>query len=110
MTTDERLDRIDNAIDRLFELHTETKRFLLDFRTETANRLDWLEKRLDIVGGNVAALEAKIGPYTKATEEFGASMTHIGRVLSQHTDANFDLATRVAKLEENVAKLMNPAA
>jgi|SRR6185437_5330072 hypothetical protein len=103
MTTDERFDRLDAALERLTQ-------YILEFRTETVRRFEWLEKRIDIVSGNVSALEAKIGPYTKATEEFAASMTHIGRVLSQHTDANFDLATRVAKLEENVAKLMNPAA
>ncbi|HXS96536.1 MAG TPA: hypothetical protein VN736_18160 [Candidatus Limnocylindrales bacterium] len=92
MTTDERFDRIDAAVERLTQAVERLTQYVLEFRSESVRRFESLEKRIDIVSGNVSALEAKIGPYTKATEEFAASMTHIGRVLRQHTGANFDPA------------------
>lgn len=103
MTTDERLDRIDASIARLMQ-------YVLDFREETATRLKVIESRLDVQAATLNSIEARLPALTKAIFESGALSSQLVIEQSKQKASAADLAARVAKLEEAVAKLEKPAA
>jgi hypothetical protein len=89
MTADERFDRIDANIERLSErieasvvrlgrLEDNLARltqYVLDFRGETASRLEIIENRLDVVAANINNIEARFPTITKAILDFGKPTT-----------------------------------
>jgi ABC-type transporter Mla subunit MlaD len=103
MTPDERFDRLEGAIERL-------TRYVLDFRQETAARLPTIENRLDVLSSTLASLDARQPALTKAILDFGSLATQLQREQSRLNDTVTDVSTRVAKLEEIVSTLIDPAA
>jgi hypothetical protein len=103
MTTEERFDRVDSAIERLTQ-------YVLDLRQETATRLQTIDDRLDILSSTVASLDSRHPALTKAILDFGSLATQLQREQWKLKDTVTDVSTRVAKLEEIVPKLIDPAA
>jgi ABC-type transporter Mla subunit MlaD len=103
MTADERFDRVDGAIERLTQ-------HILNFRQETAPRLQTIDNRLDMLSSTLASLDARQPALTKAILDFGSLATQLQREQSKLKDTVTDVSTRVAKLEEIVPKLIDPAA
>ena len=110
MTTEERFDRLDGAIERLSDLHRTLTEYVLDFRQETATRLQAIDNRLDVLASTLASLDARQPALTKAILDFGSLATQLQREQSRLKDTVTDVSTRVAKLEEIVPKLIDPAA
>jgi ABC-type transporter Mla subunit MlaD len=110
MTTEERFDRVDSAIERLCGLHGTLTGYVLDFRQETATRLQTIDNRLDILSSTLASLDSRHPALTKAILDFGSLATQLQREQSRQKDTVTDLSTRVAKLEDVVPKLIDPAA
>jgi chromosome segregation ATPase len=110
MTTDERFDRVDSAIERLSDQHRTLTQYVLDLRQETAARLQTIDNRLDILSSTLASLDSRHPALTKALLDFGSLATQLQREQSRLKDTVTDVSTRVAKLEEIVPKLIDPAA
>jgi 3-dehydroquinate dehydratase len=89
MSTDERFDRIDASIGDL-------KQYLIAMRTETINRLDIIENRLDTLTNTVHSIDLRLPALSKAIADFGSVATRLTR---DH-----------AALEAKVSKLVDPAA
>jgi hypothetical protein len=70
-------------------------------------RLDSIEQRLEILGASVTSIN--IQPFTKGLIDLGSLVGQVTRAQQMSTDRHFDLETRIAKLEQQVAKL-TPAA
>jgi flagellar capping protein FliD len=92
MTTDERLDRIELSIENLARSTESLTRYVLDFRTETINRFQMIDTRLDVLSATVASLDSRMAPLTKAILDFGA------------------VANRLQVEQSRLAKLVEPAA
>ena len=65
MTTDERLERIEKSI-------ADVNRYLVDFRSETINRLEIIDSRLTTLTGLYQSVEARMAPLSKAVLDSGA--------------------------------------
>jgi prefoldin subunit 5 len=114
MTTDERLDRIEQSIQNLAQ-STESKfqnlerligkvtqssetnfqnlnRYVLELRTETINRFEIIDNRLSLLAATYQSVEARMAPLTKAILDFGA------------------IANRLQIEQSRLAKLVEPAA
>ena len=116
MTPDERFDRIDAnlaelkesigeitaSLGRLTESHANLARYVLDFREETAHRLEVIDNRLDVLGSYVSNIDARYPAFTKAILDFG-------KVASQLTIEQAANKNAIAELAQKVSKL-NPAA
>lgn len=85
MTTDERLERIEKSI-------ADVNRYLVDFRSETINRLEIIDSRLTTLTGLYQSVEARMAPLSKAVLDFGA------------------IANRMQIEQSRLAKLVEPAA
>jgi len=96
MTADERFDRIDDTIARL-------TRYMLEFREETARRLDVIDQRLDFLSHAVVNLDGRLPPLNKAILDFGS-------VAAQLTKDHAETAARQSRLEDQVSKHIDPAA
>jgi prefoldin subunit 5 len=117
MTADERFDRLDRAIEELTQStqaltqsSQSLTQYLLDFRQETGSHLQTIDNRLDILSSTVANLDSRIPAPTKAILDFGTLAAQLVREQSRQKDTATDLVTRVAKLEDIVSKLIEPAA
>jgi len=110
MTLDERFDRLDGSIERLCGMHGTLTQYVLDFRQETASRLQTIESRLDVLASTLASLDSRQPALTKAILDFGSLATQLQREQAKLKDGAADLVTRVAKIEEIVSKLIDPAA
>ena len=117
MTADERFDRIDANIERLSdsvgELRDSLKyltQYVLDFREETARRLDIIDNRLDVMAANINNIDARFPTVTKAILDFGKHTTVLTNDQARHKNANAQLAARMDSLEEKVSRLIHPAA
>jgi len=117
MTQDERFDRIDAALERLgrradqrFDALTQ---YVADFRTETIGRLEGIETRMRLLSGSHESFDARISVVTKAGHENAAAISWLmGRQMEQTLRlfaSQRDLAERVTKLEDAVAKLEGAA-
>ncbi len=85
MTHDQRFDRIDANMERMWA-------YIQEFRSEAMDRLSVIENRLDGLSATVANIDARFPALTKSMLDAGV------------------FATQQVKLEETVAKLMQPAA
>jgi prefoldin subunit 5 len=103
MTTDERLERIEQSIENLARTtenlarSTESNfqnltRYVLELRTETTGRLEIIENRLEVLAATFSSLDSRLVPLTKAILEFGV------------------IATRLQREQTRIAKLVDPAA
>jgi uncharacterized protein YicC (UPF0701 family) len=121
MTQDERFDRIDANIERLSERLAASSasldahinhltQFALDFREETAQRLEIIDNRLDVMAANINNIEARFPTITKAILDFGKHTTQLTNEQARNKVVNADLAARMGSLEEKVSKLIHPAA
>lgn len=103
MTHDERFDRIDAHMERM-------SAYIQDFRSEAIDRLAVIENRLDGLSATVANIDARFPALTKLMLDAGSFATQQVKEQARLKASDADLASRVAKLEETVAKLLNPAA
>ena len=121
MTQDERFDRIDANIERLSDrLEASIARldakidhltlYVLDFREETARRLEIIDNRLDVMAANINNIEARFPTVTKAILDFGKHTSQLTNDQAKHKNINAELAARKDSLEEKVSKLIHPAA
>lgn len=117
MTQEERFDRIDASLERLsqrFDARLDGLSDRLDGLTdrlqEMISRLTVIENRLDILTATVGNIEARFPTITKAVFDAGALASQLVIEQSKQKASATDLASRVAKLEEAVAKLEKPAA
>ena len=62
---EQRFDRIDKSIERLFQADERTSGYLLDFRREVAERFQVLENRLEITSLTLSSIETRFAPLTK---------------------------------------------
>lgn len=110
MPPGERFDRLDGAIGRLCGPHATLTQCVLDLSQETAARLQTIDHRLDILSSTLASLGSSHPALTKAILDFGSLAAQLQREQARLKDAVTDVSTRVAKLEEIVPKLIDPAA
>ncbi len=68
MTQDERFDRIDANMERMWA-------YIQDFRGEAVSRLTVIENRLDGLGATVANIDARFPALTKSMLDAGAFAT-----------------------------------
>lgn len=105
-----RLDAVDKRLDQTGVRLDGLTRYLLDFRGEVVQRLTQIDSRYELVTSAMVAIETRFAPLTKGVLEFG---THAGQLAQEQwkqRDATVELATRLTRLEEQVARLMKPAA
>ena len=103
MTTDERLDRIEKAIERL-------EGYVLGFRDETIRRLEIIEQRLDMLSATAATVDLRLGGISKAILDSGSFATQSLRDQSRARETVSEISHRVSRLEEQMPKPVNPAA
>src|SRR5437016_13855863 len=118
MTPDERFDRLDAAIERVFQDVREVRedvrevredvrnlrQYVLEMREEIASRLDILDRRLDIFAATTANMESRFPPLTKAILDFGSTASKVARDQQRAKEVDADLLQRVARLQELMAK------
>lgn len=108
---DNRLNSIDNRLDgtndHLNATEERLSRYILEMRSEVIRRLDTVDQRLDFMGN--ALSQINVQPLTKGMVDLGAMVGSVTRSQAQSTDRHFDLETRVARLEQQIANL-KPAA
>jgi chromosome segregation ATPase len=85
-------------------------RYVLDFREETARRLDVIDNRLDILNAQVANIEARYPIFTKAILDFGSFQTRVTNDQIRDRNAIAELRSYISRLDEKVSKIVNPAA
>ena len=98
-------ERLDATNERLDANSARITNYLLEMRGEVIHRLDGVDQRLDFMSNAVLNVQ----PLTKGMVDLGSLMAQLTRGQQHSTDRHFDLETRVARLEEKLAKL-NPAA
>ena len=101
---EERFDRIDKSIERLFQADERSSGYLLDFRREVAERFQVIENRLEITSLTLSSIETRFAPLTKAILDFGATASYLIREQSQQKDSLNQLGARVTRLEESASK------
>jgi hypothetical protein len=103
-TVDERFDRIDASIERLAERLTG---YILDLREETRTGMQALNSRLDVLSAVLTGIDSRLPALTKSVIETGAFCSQL---LLEQSRQKTDFASRLEKLEQTVAKLLQPAA
>lgn len=106
----ERLDRTDERLDHTNERLDSFFRYVLEFRTEAIQRFDYLDQRSEYFVTTVHNIDARFMPMNKAILDFGNTGAQMLREQSRQKEANANLADRVARLEEQLAKLLKSAA
>jgi chromosome segregation ATPase len=106
-----RLDaKIDASVARLDAKIDHLTQYVLDFREETARRLEIIDNRLDVMAANINNIEARFPTITKAILDFGKHTTQLTNDQAKHKNINAELVARMDSLEEKVSKLIHPAA
>jgi len=108
------LEGVEQRISRRFD-QTERRfdsldMYVADFRTEAIGRLGATETQMRLLAGSQQSFDARIPAITKAAHENASAISYLIGKQMERTASNFDLAERVAKLEEKVSKLVDPAA
>lgn len=103
MTIDERFDQLDRTLEGI-------RAYLLEFRTEIIQRLEFIDRRLDVLSTAVTNLDARLPAVTKAVLDSQSMTAEILRSQAAGRQTAADLASRVARLEEQVARLLQSAA
>jgi hypothetical protein len=110
---DERFERVDASIERLSE-HTNARfdgltHYVSDLRDETITRLDMMDSRLGLISSTLASIDpnSRLPALTKGVIDASAASSKLAIELSKQKAGFGD---RLAKLEETVAKLLEPAA
>jgi archaellum component FlaC len=106
-----RLDaKIESSVARLDANINHLTQYVLDFREETASRLEIIENRLDVMAANLNNIEARFPAVTKAILDFGKHTTQLTNEQARNKNINAVLAARMDSLEEKLSKLIHPAA
>jgi hypothetical protein len=71
MTTDERIERLEQTVNHGF---AEIKEYLLEFRTEMIQRLRHLEGRVDVIADTNRAIDIRLPGLTSAIMELQVRM------------------------------------
>jgi TolA-binding protein len=105
-----RFDRIDASIERLSESLERLKSYTMELRQETMLRFDVLEHRMDILAATSASIEARMAPLTKSVLDSGSQASQFLREQARTKEMAAGLAERLARVEEKLSKLVDPAA
>jgi DNA repair ATPase RecN len=103
---DDQTERIDGLTEQIQYLTSH----ILDFRTEAIRRFESIEQRLDLMTSAVHSIDVRLPSLNKAISDFGATATQVIREQWKAKDLTTDLADRLTRLEEQVSKLIKPAA
>jgi hypothetical protein len=74
---DAKIDASIARLDRLEENMARLTQYVLDFREETASRLEIIENRLDVMAANLNNIETRFPMVTKAILDFGKYATQL---------------------------------
>lgn len=112
MTVDERFERIEARLD---QVESRLTQYILDFRQEATQRLDIVDRRLDMLTAMMRTIDDRMAPFSKMMLDSSTVMGELMRELTvmreqNRKTADAELQARLSKIEQNVAKLMNPAA
>jgi archaellum component FlaC len=110
MTADERFDRIDDSFQRIDDSFQRLTRYIMEFREEATQRFQVIDHRLEMLSATVANIDARFPPLTKSLLDFGTLASRLVQEQTREKDLSTDLAERVTKLEQQVAKLLDRAA
>ncbi|MEI9970990.1 MAG: hypothetical protein WDO73_02455 [Ignavibacteriota bacterium] len=107
---DTRLDAIDGRLDAVDARFDRQDDYLLRFRSEVMGRFDVIDQRLDFLASSFNKLDMQVPPLNRAVVDFGilAGQFAPEQMVTKERDA--DIVTRIARLEDQVSKLMKPAA
>lgn len=106
----QRTDGLAQRMDRLTEQVQGLTRYVLDFRTETIQRFDAIDRRLEFLGGAFTSIDSRLPALNKALVDFSALAGQLTSEQWRAKDATTDLAGRTTRLEDRISKLVNPAA
>jgi len=84
--------------------------YMLEFRGEVSGRLQAMETQMRVLASSQQSCESKLPALTRATLEYAEGIASIYKLQMERTGRAFELAERVRKLEETVAKYLKPAA
>ena len=114
MALEERLDELERRIDQRFERIEQAierlTRYTMDFRTETVRQFELVDNRLDMLSATMSNFETRLVPLTKWMLDSGSLASQLKRDQVISKDFTADLAARMSRLEEKVAKVIDPAA
>ena len=85
-------------------------RYVLDLRSEVVRRFDAVDQRLEFLGNAYGNLDSRLPPMNEALIDFSTLAGQLTREQWQSKDVTDGLADRLTRLEEQVSKLLNPAA
>jgi hypothetical protein len=107
MTQDERFDRVEALIEQMGE---RLMNYTLEFRREVSGRLQAVETEMRVLASSQQSFDAKLPALTKAAFDSSSAISSLYGIQMERSGAAFELAERMRKLEETVAKLQKPAA
>src|ERR1700691_2865555 len=110
MSHEERFDRINASIAHIDASIERLTQYVLDFREETARHFEVIDNRLDVLTAIVANIEARYPAFNKAILDFGKLATHLTNDQARNKNGATELASRMAQFEQQVSKLIHPAA
>jgi len=114
MSVDERLDRIEQAMQAGFNQNRaefdRLNRHLLQMRTEVIRQLELVDPRLDVPENAVSGVQSRMPVLSKAVIDLGTLAGQVTKLQPHPLDSSTDLAARLSKLDEQVAKLIDRAA
>jgi len=100
---DARFDKIDTRFDRVDD-------YILKFPSEVLSRFDIIDQRLDFLASSFNKLDMQVPPLNRAVVDFGILAGQFAREQMFTREHDADIATRIARLEDQVSKLIKPAA
>jgi tetrahydromethanopterin S-methyltransferase subunit G len=106
---DHRLDAIDRRLDSVDARFDRQDEFILQFRAEVLRRFDIIDHRLDFLASSFNKLDMQVPPLNRAIVDFGVLAGQFAREQMFTKERDADIATRIARLEDQLSKL-NPAA
>ena len=84
--------------------------YILQFRTEVIRRFDVIDQRLDFLASSFSRIDLQLPAVNRSVIDFGALAGQFAREQMHTKERDADLAARVARLEEKLSKLIDPAA
>jgi hypothetical protein len=107
---DTRLDGIDTRLDAVDARFDRQDDYLLRFRSEVIGRFDVIDQRLDFLANSFNRLDVQVPPLNRAVVDFGILAGQFAREQMVTKERDADIVGRIARLEEQVSRLIKPAA
>jgi len=107
---DKRLAAIDTRLDAVDARFDRQDDYLLRFRSEVIGRFEIIDRRLDFLANSFNKLDMQVPPLNRAVVDFGILAGQFAREQMITKERDADIVARIARLEEQVSKLIKPAA